>query len=147
MDHTIIDALAEDLRDFFLTAQPAGFSLQADSVRLKHSAEEILSPRLVILTDEPKRQSRMDATANVSVEIEYVTSMDRMPPDQHRADAGILDEWFRAIRPSKRRSVIGTRVYLHEIVVMQPTNSIREESREQVTVLRGELMVTLIHLI
>jgi hypothetical protein len=142
-ESTIPDALALDLRDLFLAAQPSGFALPADSVRLKHATTEPPSPRLIILTGDPRRQPKMDGTAFVPVSIQYITSMDRVTPANHQIAAGNLDAWWRSIRGSKRRNVITTRVYLHELLTTQPTNAIREEEREQVTTIRGDLMVTL----
>lgn len=143
-DSTIPDALALDLRDLYLSAQPAGMAIAADSVRVKHAEGEPPSERLVILTGDPRNQIRMEGTAKVPVSIQYITSKDRMTPDAHRLNAGKLDEWWRSIRAAKRRGTLSSRVYLHEITNLQPTTAIRAEEREQVTTLRGELMVTLL---
>lgn len=143
-DTTIPDALALDLRDLYLSAQPAGINLPADHVRLKHAATELPSPRLVILTGDPKRQPKMDGTAFVPISIQYITSMDRVPPAEHQLAAGKIDTWWRTLRATRRRTTLSSRVYLHELLTMQPTTAIRQDEREQVTTIRGDLMITLL---
>lgn len=143
-DTTIPDALAADLRDYFLSAQPGGLAIPADSVRVKHAEGEPPSPRLVFLMGDPKNQVRMEATAKIVVSMQYITSSDRVTPAEHQAAAGKLDVWWRGIRTVKRRDVIFTRTYLHEITNLQPTTAIRAEEREQMTTIRGEMMVTLV---
>jgi hypothetical protein len=143
-DSTIPDALAADLRDMFLAAPPAGVTISADRVRFKHSDGEPPSPRLVILTGDPMPVAKMDRTAKVPVSIEYITSMDSITPEAHQQIAGKIDEWWNTIRGAKRRNVIVTRTYLHDLVTRQPSNSINKDQREQVTAIRGDLMVTLV---
>jgi hypothetical protein len=143
-DSTIPDALALDLHDLFLSAPPAGLNLPANRIRLKHAVEDIPSPRLVILTGDPRRQPRMDGTAFIPVSVQYISSLDRVTPEEHQAAAGKIDAWWRSIRSTKRRNPLFSRVYLHELLTMQPTTAIRQEEREQVTTIRGDLMVTLI---
>lgn len=142
-DTTIPDALAADLRDFYLSAQPAGLALPTASVRFRHETTDLPAERLVILPGDPKFQMRQETTAMVPISLEYITPMDRVTPARHRETAGKLDTWLRTIRGLKRRTAIATRVYLHEIDVMQPVDSIGEEDREQITTLRAEVMVTL----
>lgn len=143
-DTTIPDALAADLRDYFLAYPPAGVSLSADQVRFKHAEGEPPSPRLAILYGDPRAVPKMDGTANVPVALEYITSMDRVTPAEHQAIAGKIDEWFRGIRGARRRLVLRTRVYLHDVVLQQPSSSIAKEEREQITTIRGDMMVTLV---
>jgi hypothetical protein len=143
-DSTIPDAVAADLRDLYLAAPPAGIILPAERVRLKHSTDALPSPRLVILTGDPQPVPRMDGTAKIPVSIEYITAMDSVTPAAHQLAAGALDAWWRSIRASKRRNVIVSRVYLHDLTTTQPSISIRAEDREQVTAIRGQLTVTLV---
>lgn len=143
-DTTIPDALALDLRELYLSAPPAGLAIPAEDVRLKHSVEELPSPRLVMLTGDPRRQPRMDGTALVPISVEYITSMDRVTPEEHSEGAGKIDAWWKAIRASKRGDVLFQRVYLHEIITLQPVNGIRKDEREQTTTIRGDMMVTMI---
>lgn len=143
-DSTIPDAVAADLRDLYLAAPPAGNIIPAERVRLKHSTDALPSPRLVILTGNPQPVPRMDGTAKVPISIEYITSMDSIPPGTHQLAAGALDAWWRSIRAAKRRAVIATRVYLHDIATSQPSLSISAEDREQITTIRGDLTVTLV---
>jgi hypothetical protein len=144
-DSTIPDAVAADLRDFFLSAQPGGLALPNDNVRPKHATTEPPATRLVILCGEPKGVPRMEGTAVVDVSLEYISSMD---PEgalaAHQAAAGKIDAWWRNLRSAKRRDVISTRIYLHDHANGQPTTEIRE--REQVTVIRGKLTVTLVEI-
>jgi len=145
MTTTIPDALALDLQALFLAQQTAaGLAVATDSVRLKHAITDTPSPRLVILVGEPRRQAGMDGTAFVPVSVQYISSMDRVTPSDHQTTAGKIDAWWRSIRASKRRNMLSSRVYLHELLTQQPTQSIREEEREQVTTIRGDLMVTLV---
>ena len=143
-ESTIPDALAADLRDHYLSAPPAGATLAAERVTLKHATGSIPSPRIVILTGDPKSIPKMDGTASVPVSIEYITSMDSITPAAHQLAAGVLDAWWRSIRGAKRRNVVATRTYLHDLVTRQPSNSIRQDEREQVTAIRGDLTVTLV---
>ena len=143
-DSTIPDAVAADLRELYLAAPPARLILPAERVRLKHSTAAVPSPRLVILTGDPKNVPRMDATATIPVSIEYITSMDAVTPADHQLAAGALDAWWRSIRSAKRRAVIVSRVYLHDLATTQPSLSIRTEDREQVTAIRAQLTVTLV---
>ncbi|MEO5712165.1 MAG: hypothetical protein ABIT37_01645 [Luteolibacter sp.] len=140
---TIPDALAADLRDYFLSAQPDGVAIPAGSCRFRHEVTELPSPRLVFLAGDPKFVLRQDTTAMVPITLEYISSMDRVTPDEHRTTAGLIDGWMRAIRAAKRRNAIATRTYLHEIVIRQPVTSIRKEEREEVTTLRADITVTL----
>ena len=142
-DSTIPDALAADLRDYFLAAQPAGLDLPADSVRLRHGTTEPPVPRLVIITADPKNVPRMEGTAKIAVRVEYLTSMDRVSPEAHQVTAGHLDAWWRGLRSARRRAVIATRVYMHDVSNGQAAIEIRSEGREQLTTLRGEFTVTL----
>jgi len=141
---TIPDALAADLRAYFLASPPIGVTLAADRVRIKHAEGEPPSPRLVILCGDPKPVAKMDGTATIPVSMEYITSMDSVTPDAHQTIAGKIDEWWRSIRAAKRRDVIVTRIYLHDLVTQQPTSSINKEDREQITAIRGNLTVTLV---
>ncbi|MES2923688.1 MAG: hypothetical protein V4819_19190 [Verrucomicrobiota bacterium] len=143
-DSTIPDAVAADLRDLFLSAQPGGLSLPPDSVRPKHATTEPPSTRLVILCGEPKHVPRMEATGVVDVSLEYITSMDHVSPAEHQAAAGHIDAWWREIRGAKRRDVVATRIYLHDLVNAQASTGIRTDDREQVTTIRGKLTVTLV---
>lgn len=143
-DTTIPDALADDLRDLYLSAQPAGLNLDADRVCLKHAKGEPPSPRLVFLMGDPKHQVRMEGTAEIIASMQYITSSDSIEPAAHQLTAGKLDTWIRSIRALKRRGVISSRCYLHEITNMQPITAIRTEQREQVTTLRAKMMVTLV---
>lgn len=143
-DFTIPDAVAADLRDLYLAAPPAGAVLAADRVRLKHATAEPPTPRLVIIAGDPRPIGRMDGTAVVPISLEYITSMDREPPEAHQLAAGALDAWWRSIRLAKRRGVLVSRVYLHDLVTRQPSTGIRQEEREQVTAIRGDLTVTLV---
>jgi hypothetical protein len=139
-ERTIPDALALDLQDLYLEAQPE--PIPAESIRLKHESGEPPSPRLVILTGDPRRQPLMDGTAFIPVSVQYITSMDRVTPEEHQIAAGKIDTWWRSIRAEKRRATLSSRTYLHELMTTQPTGSI--SAREQITTIRGDLMVTLI---
>jgi hypothetical protein len=141
-DSTIPDAVAADLRDLYLSAQPGGLALAAGAVRPKHATTEPPATRLVILCSEPKGVPKMEGTASLDVSLEYITSLDSVTPEAHQAAAGIIDAWWRTLRGAKRRDVISTRIYLHDLVNGQPTTGIRE--REQVTIIRGKLTVTLV---
>lgn len=143
-DTTIPAAVAHDLRDLYLLAPPAGLNLSNDSVRIEHATTEPPSPRLVFIAGEPKAQSKMDGTAFVPISVQFISSMDRMTVEQHETAAAKIDAWWRSIRGAKRRDTLSSRVYLHELITMQPTTAIRKEEREQVTIIRGNLMVTLL---
>lgn len=143
-DTTIPEALAADLRDYFLANPPTGVAMSADQIRFKHATGEPPSPRLAILYGDPRPVPKMDGTANVPVSLEYITSMDRVSPEEHQAIAGKIDAWFRAIRGARRRLVLRTRVYLHDVVTQQPSSSIAKDEREQITIIRGNLVVTLV---
>jgi hypothetical protein len=143
-DTTIPEALCHDLRDYFLAIPPAGVALSADQIRFKHAEDEPPSPRLTILYGDPTPVPKMDGTANIPVSLEFISSMDRVTPEDHRAIAGKIDEWFRSIRGARRRLLLRTRVYLHDVITQQPTSSIVKDEREQITSIRGLMIVTLV---
>lgn len=140
---TIPDAVIADLQDFYLSDPPAGLDLDESRLRFLHAAGEPPSPRLVILAGDPRAQYGMEETSTLPVEIHYITSADRVTADEHRAAAGILDAWWRSLRAAKRREVLSTRIYLHDHRTLHPVTEIDAESREQVTILRGSMVVTL----
>ncbi len=143
MTDTIPDALAADLRELFLADQPLEENLAAAGVVLKHATKEPPSPRLVILPGTPQRISGQDATARVPFELQYITSMDRVTPEVHKAAAGKIDTWLREIRISHRRALIGSRTWMHDLYCMHPVFSTKAEDKEQVSQIRGEALVTL----
>ncbi len=143
-DSTIPDALAADLRDYFLATLGVTFGLDPASVRLKHATEEIPSPRVVILMGDPGMVYGMEATAKILVSIQYITSSDSVSPEAHQEKAGELDNWCRSIRGAKRRAVISSRVFLHDSKNMQAITAIRKDEREQMTAIRAEMTVTLV---
>jgi hypothetical protein len=145
METSIPDALEADLRDYFLAAQPGALALPEGSVRVKIDTAAIVSPRLVFQAGEPKPRNGMDGTARIPIEIEYVTSLDAVSEtDDHRETAAIIDAWLRSIRSVKRRDVVATRIYLHDIYTLHPVTSIRAAEREQSTKIRGEVLCTLV---
>lgn len=140
---TIPDSLAADLRDYFLTAQPLTPPLAASSIRLKLAAEEMPSPRLVIIPGEPRLVPQMPCTARVPCSLEYITSLDRVPAASHRDAAGQIEAWLRDIRTARRRQPLFSRVFLHDIFSITSILSIRQAEREQVTTIRCEPVITL----
>jgi hypothetical protein len=143
-DLTIPDALADDLRDIFLATQPLDPELPDAAVRLKLDASgEPPSPRLLILCGDPQRISGQDGTARIPFELQYISSMDRETPEDHRAAAGLIDEWLREVRITYRRDVISSRVWLHDLYNRHAQFTIAEDGREQIAHLRGEALVTL----
>lgn len=138
---TIPEAIAADLQDLFNAAPPAGASIPAARVRVKNEMGDLPSPRLVILAGEPRAVPKMNGTARVPVVIEYITNKNAVQEQQHAAASGALDAWFRSLATSKRRSVIVSRVHLHDLIPSQAVTTMRES--EQVTLLRADLVVTL----
>ena len=143
-DLTIPDSLAADLRDHLIANLPAGIPLTADRIRVRHQTEDPPCPRAVILAGDPQRQYGMDYTGKIPVEITYVTSKDRTRPDEHQLDAAALSSWWINLRATKRREVISTRVYLHDIFITPPRTDVTADNREQVTTIAGSLMVSLV---
>lgn len=142
-DLTIPDAFANDLRDLFAENQPISPELPETALRVKFATGEPPSPRLSFLTGDPRRIPGQDATARVPFTVELAQSLDRVPPADHMATAGKIDEWLREIRIEKRRAVIHSRVYLHDLYVMHPVFVFGEDGREQIARMRGEAIVTL----
>ena len=138
---TIPDSLAADLRDLYISSPP--LELPATSIRLKLETDDMPSPRLVILPGEPAKVLGMIATARLPFSMEYITSMDSVPPETHRTSSDLIDVWLRGLRATCRRAVLSSRIYLHDLYSLHPTYSIRAEEREQVATLRGEAIVTL----
>jgi len=143
MTDTIPDALAADLRELYLTDQPTTDPLPEDALLLKLEVSELPSPRLLFIPGSPVRIPGQDATARVPFSLDFISSMDRQSPDDHRAEAGKIDDWLRAIRLSHRRNLIGSRVWLHDLYCLHPVTTIDTEDREQKTTIRGEAIVTL----
>jgi hypothetical protein len=143
-DSTIPDALAEDLRSLLITSLPHGSGLDADKVRFKLDTAPPPSPRLVLLPGEPVRVSGQPGTARMPFVIEYISSMDRMTPDEHRAVCGRIDDWLRGIAVTKRRCVLHRLLYLHDLYNQHPLQSIEAVEREQKGTIRGEVIVTLV---
>lgn len=139
MTSTIPDSLAQDLRDHILATLEF-----PPAVRLHLETSEPPSPRIVILTGEPKTYSGMSGTARVPVEIQYISSLDRTEPDAHRIAAGKLDTLLRTLRTSLRHQNLASRVYLHDAFPSAPSSAIRAEDREQVTSFKADYVVTLI---
>jgi hypothetical protein len=143
-DMTIPDALENDFRDHYRSAPVATPHLDASRVRRKHETEDFPCPRLVITAGEPKRQPGMSATARVPLTLELVTSLDQQSTDLHRTVAAVIDAWLREIRSMRGgRGELSafTRLYLHDLILLQP--SARIEERWQVTQFRCEAVVTL----
>ncbi len=143
MTDTIPEALMADLRDLFLEAQPVDPALPEASVREQFETNELPSPRLVFIPAEPRRIPGQVSTARVPFTLELISSMDRQTPAAHRIDGGKIDTWLRGLRLTKRREVLSSRTYLHDLYNLHPVFSIREEDREQVARIRGEAIVTL----
>lgn len=142
-DHTIPDALAADLRALFIADSPLTTALPEASLRLKLETTDLPSPRILFLVGDPKRIQGQDYTARVPFTLTYISSMDRETPAAHRAIAGEIDQWLREIRLTKRRAVLDSLTWLHDLYNMHPVISIRADDREQVAELRGEAVVTL----
>lgn len=145
---SIPDDLMSDLRALFMEAPPLTLQeMPVNGLRLKLETSDLPSTRLLFLAGpDPKRVSGMDATARVAFSLELIASMDRTTPYAHRTMAGKIDAWLRAIRISKRRQVIASRVWMHDLYCLHPTFEIRsgsETDREQVALIRGEAIVTL----
>lgn len=140
---TIPDALAADLRDLFAEAQPITPEIPETALRLKFATGEPPVPRLVFLAGDPKRISGQDATARVPFTIELYHSPDRTTPETHRAIAGKIDGWLRELRIDKRRAVIHSRTWLHDLYVLHPQFAFGDDNRELVARMRGEAVVTL----
>jgi hypothetical protein len=143
-DLTIPDAVASDLEARLLSNPVTGVPLPADRIRKKSESGEIPSPRLVILCGDPRYVKNMHGTARIPVSLEYITSQDRVTAEDHEIAAGKIDAWWRALATSKRRAVIAEKIYLHDLILTQPSKSVRTEEREQVTAIRGDLVVTLV---
>ncbi len=145
---SIPDDLMSDLRALFMEQAPVSVpELPVNSLRLKLETTDQPSTRLVFLAGpDPKRISGQDATARVAFSLELIASLDRVTPEAHRAMAGKIDAWLRDIRISKRRQVISSRVWMHDLYCNHPAFEIRsgsETDREQVAIIRGEAIVTL----
>jgi hypothetical protein len=140
---SIPDDLMSDLRALFMEETPILPSeIPSGNLRLKLETADLVTPRIVFLAGDPKRISGQDATARVPFEIQLIQHMDRTQPDAHRIAAGKIDAWLREIRISKRREVISSRVWMHDLYNNHPVFSIQNE-REQVATLRAETIVTL----
>jgi len=137
-------ALAADLLDLFAAAQPLTTALPDTALRLEGDTEALPSPRIVFLTGEPARVPGMDGTARVQVSIEVIASLDRAESSGHGWVTCEVDSWLRAIRLSKRRAVVSTRVYLHDLYCEHAVFSIRSEQRELCGTVRAEAVVTLL---
>jgi hypothetical protein len=143
-DSTIPDALALDLQSLLIASIPHGSGLDADKIRVKLDTADVPSPRIVILPGEPKRVSGQPGTARMPFVIEYISSMDRMSPDEHRAVSGRIDQWLRDLAVSKRRCVLHRLIYLHDLYNQHPLQTIETVEREQKGTIRGEVIVTLV---
>lgn len=141
-ENTISDALARDLRALFLADEPLTTALDSSAVRLQFEITELPSPRLVFIGGDPVRIPGQDGTSRVPFEVRYITSLDRVAESVHHAVAAEVDAWLREIRISKRRGLIDSRVWLHDLYSKHPVYA-HNESREQVTTMRGEAIVTL----
>lgn len=136
------DALAADLRAALIAAAPiTGFP--PGDIRLDQETADLPARRIVVICGDAQRVQAMDATARIPFSVEYISPMDDQEPEAHRTAAGLLDAWLRAIRVSKRRALLATRVYLHDLYTLQPIPSRPTEEREATTTIRGEAVVTL----
>lgn len=142
-DTTIPDAIFSDLKARLLSHPIEDLDL-TDRIRAENESTELPSPRLVILCGTPRYVPRMDGTARIPVTLQYISSQDHVPEEQHNEAAGKVDAWWRDLSVSKRRDVIATAIYLHDLILTQPEKSLRKDDREQVTAIRGELVVTLV---
>lgn len=144
MFETLPDSLAADLRDLFADELPVSTeTIPAHCRLLRFETQEIPSPRLVFMCGDATRISGQDGTARVPFTVEFSTSMDRVSPQTHRTISGEIDEWLRDVRIEKRRAVLWSRIYLHDLYNNQPQFIIEEDDREQVTRFRGEAIITL----
>jgi len=143
MTHTLSDALAADLRDCLAAAAPAGLDIRRDDIRLRHDTRELPGRRIVIRPGEARMETGMDGTGTCTVEIDFITPMDRTTPDAHRAMAAALAGWWSGLRAARRRQAISSRCLLHDLRPDLASPSIEDADREQVTTLRGDFIVTL----
>jgi hypothetical protein len=141
---TIPDSIFSDLKARLLSHPVAGVDLPADRIRAENSGEKLPSPRLVILCGTPRYVSGMAGTARVPVSLQYITSQDSVTAEAHDLNAGKIEAWWRNLGMVKRRDVIAAEIYLHDLIQTQPEKSLRKDDREQVTALRGDMVVTLV---
>jgi hypothetical protein len=138
---TITDALAADLRESFLAAAPLG-AFEGSRALLSVENGELPCPRLVFTCGDARRVQGMDNTARIPFSIDYTTSIDRTIPEQHRTAAGLLSAWIIGLK-TRRRALLSTRLYLHDIYTLQPLAARPTNEREATTTFRGEAVVTL----
>lgn len=144
MFDTIADCLAADLRDLFLSDEPVSrLLIPQQSILLRFETVDVPSPRVVFLAGDATRISGQFESARVPFIIEHVSSLDRVTPDIHRSISGKIHAWINNVRSEKRRGVIWSKTYLHDLYNNQPQFVIDDEEREQVTRFRGEAIVTL----
>lgn len=144
MPLTLSDAVAADLADLLTVSQPSALALPAGAVRLRHDTRELPATRVVVRAGDAEMVADMDGTGSLEIELELTTPMDRTEPDRHRAMAGQIGDWLRGIRTTKRRSVIHTRAFLHNLEMGQPATEIDGEEREHRSVLRAKVTATLV---
>lgn len=139
---SLTDSLAADLRDALIAAAPiTGFP--ADAVRLPQETATQPARRIVITAGDSQRVQAMDLTARIPITIEYIAPMDDNTPDAHRAAAAQLDTWLRTLAAEKRRDLLHSRTFLHDLYTLQPLTSRPTDDREATTTIRAEAIVTL----
>jgi hypothetical protein len=138
---SLTDALAADLRDAFLASNPLP-ALDSSRVLLSLDASDLPCPRLVFTCKEPKRVKGMDYTGGIAFEIEFFSSVDRTNVQLHRDQAGKISAWLIALR-SKKRQLLACRVYLHDLLILQASESAPTSEREARTTIRAEAIVTM----
>lgn len=145
MSDTLPDALASDLRTYWLSAPPTGTeAILGTAVRLKNELEKLPVPRLVILYQDPKRFPSMPGTARVPLSMDLITSLDATSPEAHKALAGLVNVWWQSIRNHRGQNPgIFEKTFIHDWLVLPPMEGTRNEDREQVTTFRVEAIATL----
>jgi hypothetical protein len=144
MPLTLSDAVAADLADLLAVSMPPALQLPGGAIRLRHDTRELPATSLVVRSGDAEMVADMDGTGTMEVEIVLTSRMDGMEPERHRAMAGLIGDWLRGVRTSKRRTVIQSRAFLHNMEMGQPAAEIDGEQREQRSVLRARVTATLV---
>jgi hypothetical protein len=139
---TLPDALAADLHEKFIADAPLA-DFAETRVLLKVETPDLPSPRLVFTCGDPRRVQGQDNTARIPFSIEYTYPMDRDVPDDHRTAAGLVAAWILSVKSSKRRALLASRVYLHDLYTLHPIPARPTAEREATTTIRGEAVVTM----